>query len=349
MSNTLRGFLSKGTSVFLIFLLLPGALRCQPAPRADFNQALSEAGKFFEDGDFAAVIQRLSPWVKKYPNDAELNHGLGLAYYQQQDFAATIRHLSSALQHEEKDSGPWRQSTEILGMAYYFSNRWPDAARLLAAASAWSPANSTLSYSLAMSYLYSHDREHACETISKLFGVGAATADAAMLTADLAYQEMDGDDAEALYLEVLKKRPDFPRIHYKLGLIAISNRDYAAAIDHMKAELARNVSDSLAWHYLGEALAKLEKHDDAVEALQRAIWLNSTSVRSYVALGQVYSEQGKFAIAESSLKRALAIEPQNYQANYLLSRLYFKTNRPELAKQQMAITEKLRKPSLDAK
>src|SRR5713226_160063 len=100
MSNTLRGFLSKGTSVFLIFLLLPGALRCQSAPRADFNQALSEAGKFFEDGDFAAVIQRLSPWVKKYPNDAELNHGLGLAYYQQQDFAATIRHLSSALQHQ---------------------------------------------------------------------------------------------------------------------------------------------------------------------------------------------------------------------------------------------------------
>jgi tetratricopeptide (TPR) repeat protein len=349
MSNTVRVFLSKRTFVFLISLLLPFALRSQPAPRAEFNQALSEAGKLFDAGDFAAVIQRLSPWVNKYPNDAELNHGLGLAYYQQQDFAATIRHLSSALQHEEKDSGAWRQSTEILGMAYYFSNRWPDAARLLAAASEWSPANSTLSYSLAMAYLYSHEREQAREAISKLFGLGAATADAAMLTADLAYQEMDGDDAEALYLEVLKKRPDFPLIHYKLGLVAITKHDYPTVVEQMKAELARNVSYSLAWHYLGEALAKLEKHDDAVEALQRAIWLNSISVRSYVALGQVYSEQGKFAIAESSLKRALGIEPQNYQANYLLGRLYSKTNRPELAKQQMAITEKLRKPASDAK
>jgi tetratricopeptide (TPR) repeat protein len=349
MSNTLRVFLSKWIFAFLMFLPLAGALRSQPGDRAEFNQTLSEAGKLFDAGDFAAVIQRLSPWVNQYPNDAELNHGLGLAYYQQQDFAATIRHLSSALQHEEKDSGAWRQSTEILGMAYYFSNRWPDAARLLAAASAWSPTNSTLSYSLAMSYLYSHDREHARETISRLFGVGPNTADAAMLTADLAYQEMAGDDAEALYLEVLKKRPDFPRIHYKLGLIAITNRNYDAAIEHMKAELAQNVSDSLAWHYLGEALAKLEKHDDAVEALQRAIWLNSTSVRSYVALGQVYSDQGKFAIAESSLKRALAIEPQNYQANYLLGRLYSKTNRPELARQQMALTEKLRKPAAEPK
>src|SRR5437899_11684883 len=100
MSNMLRGFLSKRTFVFLTFLPLAGALRSQPALRAEFNQALSEAGKSFEDGDFAAVIQRLSPWVNKYPNDAELNHGLGLAYYQQQDFAATIRHLSSTLQHE---------------------------------------------------------------------------------------------------------------------------------------------------------------------------------------------------------------------------------------------------------
>ena len=130
MSNTLRAFLSKRALVFWMFLLLPDAVRCQPGPRSEFNRALSEAGKLFEAGDFTAVIQRLSPWISQYANDAELNHGLGLAYYQQQDFAATIRHLSSALQHEEKDSGAWRQSTEILGMAYYFSNRWPDAARL---------------------------------------------------------------------------------------------------------------------------------------------------------------------------------------------------------------------------
>src|SRR5260370_1093791 len=123
MSNTLRVFLSKRIFAFLVFLLLPGALPSQPGDRADFHRALSEAGKLFDAGDFAAVIQRLSPWISKYPNDAELNHGLGLTYYQQQDFTATIRHLSSALQHEEKDSGAGRQSTEILGRAYYFNNR----------------------------------------------------------------------------------------------------------------------------------------------------------------------------------------------------------------------------------
>ena len=147
----------------------------------------------------------------------------------------------------------------------------------------------------------------------------------------------------------MKKWPDFPEVRYKLGLIAVTKHDYAAVVEHMKAELAHNPAHTLAWHYLGEALAKLEKPDDAASALQRAIWLNALSVRSYITLGQVYSEQGKFALAESSLNHALTIEPQNYQANYLLGRLYSRTNRPELAKQRMAIAEKLRKPTPDTK
>jgi predicted Zn-dependent protease len=234
-------------------------------------------------------------------------------------------------------------------MAYYFSRRWTEAAPLLEKACAWSLGGSTLFYTLGMSHLYSHERDQARQAFAKLFAVPADSPRALMLSADLMYQEEYANDAEALYQEIRKKWPDFPELEYNLGLIALTKRDFPSVVEHMRAELARNPVHPMAWHYLGDALFKQGKLDEAAETLQRAAWLNSRSAKSFVTLAQVYTEQNNFAMAESSLKHALTLEPQDYQANFLLARLYFKTNRPDLAKQQMAIAERLRKPTSDAK
>jgi Tfp pilus assembly protein PilF len=148
---------------------------------------------------------------------------------------------------------------------------------------------------------------------------------------------------------VRKKWPDTPDVHFKLGLIAMTRRDYPAAVEQMKAELARDPAHPLAWQFLGDALAKSGKPAEAIDALQRAVWLNGRSAKLFVMLGQIYLEQGQLSIAENSLSHALAIEPQNYEANFQLAKLYFKTNRPELAKQRMAIAEGLRKAAAAAK
>jgi cytochrome c-type biogenesis protein CcmH/NrfG len=148
------------------------------------------------------------------------------------------------------------------------------------------------------------------------------------------YQEELADDAELLYQEVWKKWPQTPDVQFKLGLIALTHRDYRGW-EHMKAELARNPAHPLGWQFLGEELDKAGKPNHAVDALQRAIWLNGRSAQLFVLLAQVHTEQGQVAIAENSPMHALAIEPQNYEANFLLAKLYFKTNLPSLAKQRM--------------
>jgi len=146
-------------------VLLTAAGWAQTPSRPEFTATLNEAGKMFAAGDFSGVISKLSPWTEEYPNLAEARHGLGLAYYQQQNFADTVRHITVAPQHEEKDSAVWHQTVENPRVPYYFTSRWPDAA-LLEQASAWSPGNATLLYTLDMSYVYRndrdcHDRDHA--------------------------------------------------------------------------------------------------------------------------------------------------------------------------------------------
>lgn len=328
-------------------ILLP-AISAQP-DRTDYGPALAEAGKLFAAGNFAGVIEKLGGLAEKLPDAAEVQHGIGLAYYQQQDYAKAIRHLSLALKNEQEDSSPWRQTVEILGMADYFSRNWRDAAPLLARAATWSPDNETLLYTLAMAHIYGHDRTAARQTFARLFGVPPDSARALMLAADIMYQEELADDAEVLYLETFKKWPDTPDVRFKLGLIAFTRRDYPAAVEQMRAELKRDPAHALAWQFLGDALDKSGKLAEAVDALQRAIWLNGRSAKLFVMLAQVYTEQGQLAIAENSLRHALAIDPQNYEANFLLAKLYFRTNREDLAKQRMAVAEGLRKAAAAAK
>jgi Tfp pilus assembly protein PilF len=47
-------------------------------------------------------------------------------------------------------------------------------------------------------------------------------------------------------------------------------------------------------------------------------------------------------VAENALKRALDMDPQNYEAQFLLARVYHKTDRPDLARATMAEAERLR-------
>jgi len=60
--------------------------------------------------------------------------------------------------------------------------------------------------------------------------------------------------------------------------------------------------------FLGEALAKAGKPNEAVDALQRSVRLNGRSPRRFVLLAQVYTEPGQLAIADNSLTHALALE-----------------------------------------
>jgi len=227
-------------------------------------------------------------------------------------------------------------------MAYYFSNRAPDALPLLEKAAGWSAGNTNLLYTLAMCYLYVHDRDNARRSFAQLFGIAAEGPQAYLLTADMMVQENYPADAEILIQEARKKQPELPESNYKLGLIAFTKGEYEQAVQYLQKELAANPSHSLAWHHLGDAYIRLGKIEQAIDPLQRSLWLNRRSARSYILLANVYSQQGRFFVAENALQRALQMDPQSYEAHFLLARIYHKTNRSELAKKEIAVAEKLR-------
>jgi superkiller protein 3 len=322
-----------------------GIAAAQKPPEPEYAKALAQAEQMFAKGDQDGVIRLLGGWVAKDAKLAEAQHGLGLAYYYKPDFPNAIRHLSMAFRLEPENSPAWRQTVEILAMAYYFSNRAKDALPLLEMAANWTKDNTNFQYTLAMAYLATHDRDNARRTFAHIFGLAPDSPPAYILAADLMSQEKYVDDSEAMILEALRLKPDLPLISYKLGLIALTRGRFEETAKHMLKELESNPGHSNAWHYLGDAYVRLGKLEDAVVPLQRAIWLNLQSTRSYLLLANVYAQQERHFVAENTLKRVIDMDPRNYEAHFQLARIYHKTNRPDLAKKEMSIANELRASS----
>ncbi len=208
----------------------------EPAVGA-YEAALDRAEQLFGKGYLDGVIQELKPWVERDMSLAAAQHGLGLAYYQKPDFVRAIRHLSAALPLEPENSPQWKQTVEILAMAYYFSNRAQDALPLLEKAVAWAQGDTNISYTLAMAYLATHDGPNTRRSFAKLFGIDAESPQAYVLAADLMSQENYVDAAEAMISAALEKQPDLPLVSYKLGLIALTRGRFEQAAEHFRKEL----------------------------------------------------------------------------------------------------------------
>lgn len=322
-----------------------GALFGQSPAPAEYEKAAKEAEQMRARGDLDGVVRTLTPWAEKYPDRVEVQHALGLAYYQQNNFAGAIRHLSAALQGEPENSPPWKQTVETLAMACYFSNRAQEALPLLEKAVTWNSGDTYFLYALAMTYVYARDRDKARQTFARLFNIPPDSPQASVLTAHFLVREKFVAEGEELILEAQKRRPDLPDLNYRLALIALTNGSLAEAMKYLEKELAANPIHPMAWHYLGDIYIRQNKLDQAIGALQRSIWLNLRATESYILIADAYTRQEKFGEAEHALRRALELAPQNYEAHFLLARIFHKTNRPERAKEELAIANKLRAES----
>lgn len=310
---------------------------------SQYASDLRVADALLSQGDFGGVVETLQRWPERLPDRPEAHHFLGLAHYRLRNFSEAVQHLAAALEREVPESAPWKQTVEILGVAYFFEGRWQEAEPLLERASSWKPHDSELLYTLAMTYVRSGRENQARVPFSKVFQVDPASPQAFALTAELLLQENRLNDAEALLLKARELQPGLSGVNYALGVIELRRGDYAKASALLQEDLARNAQHADAWHSMGEALLGLGKQAESVEALKRAVWLDPRSSGSYVLLAKIYIDQGLMELAEDTVRRAIEVRPHSYEAHFLQSRIYYKRGRADRAREHLGIAEEIRR------
>src|SRR6266545_1471198 len=297
--------------------------QAQPDPIAT---ALTEARAMINEGNAKAAVAKLQslPDVSAL-KDIRVAQLLGVAYYQ---------------------AGELPRSIETLGLAYYIAGRIADSVPFLEQTSAWAPNNHELTYALGMAYLQTRQTAKARESFARMFRVAPEGGAAHLVTAQMMIRLEFLEFAEAELKLAVEKDPKLPQAHYLLGQIAVFRARYDEGIQLLEKEIALNPANAMAYYKLGDAYTLQLKWDEAITPLQKSIWLNPYYSGPYILLGKTYLKKKNFSTAEAMLKRALQFDPDNKSAHYMLGQVYQQTARPEDAKREFDLAEKL-KDNLD--
>jgi tetratricopeptide (TPR) repeat protein len=108
-----------------------------------------------------------------------------------------------------------------------------------------------------------------------------------------------------------------PEVRQSIDLI--QNNKLAEAIELLQAAVKKNSEDGEAWQYLGVALSRRGKIDDAKRAYEQAARLRPDSAVPHTGLAHCFLLSGKIQEAEKAAQKALKINPKSDEARYFLA------------------------------
>jgi tetratricopeptide (TPR) repeat protein len=159
-------------------------------------------------------------------------------------------------------------------------------------------------------------------------------------------QEKYGEAARE-YREILRKAPQAPGAHYRLGrMLARSNED-AAALAEFEAELSQNAGDVPTLVEAGELKLKAGKPGEALGLFTRALDVNPSYPAARLGLAKTLIAQKQFEKAIEQLAEARKLSPAEESIAYNLMIAFRSLGRADEAKQAMAEFQRLKKEKDD--
>ena len=120
---------------------------------------------------------------------------------------------------------------------------------------------------------------------------------------------------------VLKKRPNYADLHYRLGLLLKHRGLLDEAVDSFRRATAINPNSAKALIQLGLSLHEQGRSDDAIPALSQALEVEPESLELHYQLGLMFADRHQFAQAVEQFELGLEKEPRNidFHANLALA------------------------------
>jgi tetratricopeptide (TPR) repeat protein len=303
---------------------------------------ITQAQSLIEAGKVDNAIEMLNVASKLTPNDAQVKHLLGVAYYRKGDYQHAVEHLAVAIRQTPSNSRQYREEVHILGLSHFLMGHIREALPYLEQLSQWSPGSMEVTYALGISYIQTRNPDKSRETFARMFNLPVASASAYLVNAQMMVRQQFEELAEKELQRALELDPKLPQANFLLGEMAIYHANIDRGIELLQKEIAVNPAFGMAYYRLGEAYTRQLKWDEAIGPLQKSIWLNPFFSGPYIVLGKVYLKKADLPNAENMLRRAVQMDPNNFSGHHLLAQVLQQSNRADEAKREFEIAEKLR-------
>jgi tetratricopeptide (TPR) repeat protein len=252
------------------------------------------------------------------PDLPAVRRNLGLAYFKNGDMHDAIREFGILLKDHPEDF----QLVTLTGMAHYGLAEYKQAVPYLQQAAAIDKQSLPLRLALAHSCLWSKQYQCVMSTYHEILALNADSAEADMLAGEALDEMQDKAGSTKFFREAAKANPNEPNVHFGLGYLLWTQKQYPEAASEFKAELANDPDHLQSMEYLADADIQMNQMDLAKPLLERVVKANPSYPLVRLDLGIIYSEEDQ---KESALREFLAAEkltPKDVDVHWRLGRLY---------------------------
>jgi tetratricopeptide (TPR) repeat protein len=260
----------------------------------------------------AAAIGQLQAVVREYPDSAEARRVLGVAYRAARRLPEAIASFEAAVARAPADE----RSRVALGSTLHEAGKLDEAERVLRDTLGRLPSSGEARWALSPVY---EDLHRAADAIGTL--------------------------SEAASLIVVAGKA---HLYWRIAQLAhLYSRDHARVIDVLTRRVRLVPNEAHAHKDLGLAYTRAGKDDESLTELLMATLLGLEDAETLTAIGQIHLRQGRLDRAETSLARAVTLDPGSIEARYALARTLRRLGREAEAAEHLAAYEKLRQAAFD--
>jgi tetratricopeptide (TPR) repeat protein len=261
----------------------------------------------------------------------EVRLNLGLALFKSDHLKEAIEEFTQ-LKANSHDSTATQRLNILIGMAHYGLGDYAAASRFLKVAAGVDTRNLQLRLALAHSCLWSKQYQCVLDTYHEILTLNAESAEADMLAGEAEDEMKNHQGAIAQFRAAVKADPKQPDVHFGLGYILWTQRNYTEAAMEFRAELANNPNQVQALAYLGDSEMQLNRPELASPFLEKAVRLDAKLELAHLDLGILDADGGRGEEALRELNSAEKLAPSDATVHWRLARLYQSTGKKEQAK-----------------
>ena len=302
----------------------------------------SDAEPYAHLGLLEARQEHYSDAVSLYRKALQLKPGmpglrlnLGLALFKAGDLKGAIPEFATLLKNSPPNSAEAMRYTILLGMAHYGLGQFAQAAPYLKTAAAADPQNLPIRLALAHSLLWSKQYSKVLDVYHEILTLDPDSAEAYMLAGEALDEMKDSSGAIEMFRKAAKAKPNEPNVHFGLGYLLWTQKQYPEAIKEFQAELANDPNHSQSMLYMADANIQMNQYADAGPLLEKAVKIDPSLGLAHLDLGILAANDGRNDDALREFLVAEKIMPEDVNVHWRLGRLYRTMGKKEAAKAEL--------------
>ncbi len=318
--------------------------------RADAEKWIRDGTAARDKKDYSTAVADFQQAIKADPRVVEGYLGLGLAYYDQEQYEKAKDAFETYVTLDIPDPKPDEPAAYILmGASYEKLKRWDEAADAFREAIRQNPepglmfkAHAELGKMLYILLQFPQATAELKEAI-RLQPEDAETKGFLRLVAEAEAKSNAGAGANSNSKSAAA--PALPgRREYQAGNAALDRKDYRSAIANYQRAVALDPKFANAYLGLGTAFYNIDQFQNALQALERAVGLKADDADTRYWLGRTYYSLKEYEKAVPHFKEAVRLNPDDSGSWSYLGLAYYSTF--QFAQAEQAIQQEMRlKPS----